>query len=360
MIGWPTVLEKASRALLGGAAAAFDRAVHATAISRPHKRGPRVRTTEEAVTWLHAVSEQYQEAGADAGFFRDPERITPRERIRKRTLEGQHVIDLSWPSNYEPFLPEIRDSYLRYANNRTAAARLVTQTPPRPVAVLVHGYLGGVHRVERRVWPLDFFRRIGMDVVLFVLPFHGTRAEGQGFGQVPPFPGSDPRVTNEGFRQAMGELRDLVRWLLERGHPQVGVMGMSLGGFTSSLLATVEPELAFAVPIIPLASIADMALRQGRLGDSPERARAVLKALEPIYALTSPLHRPSVIPARSILVIGGERDQITPITHARMLATHFGCRIETWPGGHLLQVGRAEKFRSIGRFLNELGIVERG
>ena len=66
----------------------------------------------------------------------------------------------------------------------------------------------------------------------------------------------------------MGDLRDFIGWLREKGHPQVGVMGMSLGGYTTSLLATLENDLAFAVPMIPLASLADFARDQGRLGSN--------------------------------------------------------------------------------------------
>jgi pimeloyl-ACP methyl ester carboxylesterase len=225
------------------------------------------------------------------------------------------------------------------------------------VAILIHGYLGGVHRTERRVWPIQFLHRIGMDVALFVLPFHGPRARRR-LGGRPPFPGADPRVTNEGFRQAMADLRDFVGWLHER-HPSIGVMGMSLGGLSTALAATVEPRIAFAIPIIPLASIADAARYNGQLGRTPEQTAEQHRALDRVYSLTSPLYRKPVLPPTAMLVIAGEYDRITPLEQAQKLATHFGCRLETMPGAHLLQIGRSEKFRSIGRFLNELGVVQR-
>jgi dienelactone hydrolase len=96
----------------------------------------------------------------------------------------------------------------------------------------------------------------GVDVALYVLPFHAVRAEP---GTPHRFPSSDPRFSNEGFRQAIFELRSFVAHLEERGSPIVGAMGMSLGGYTVSLLATVEPKLAFVAPVIPLASFADVA-----------------------------------------------------------------------------------------------------
>jgi pimeloyl-ACP methyl ester carboxylesterase len=166
-------------------------------------------------------------------------------------------------------------------------------------------------------------------------------------------------MTIEGFRHAMADLRDLIRWLRERGNERVGVMGMSLGGYTTSLAATVEPELAFAVPMIPLASQADFARDQGRLGSDPRQEAREHAALERVYAPVSPLHRPLAIESQRVLVIAAEADQITPVHHARRLADHFDAPLETFAGGHLLQFGRAEAFRRVGRLLGELGVIRR-
>ena len=197
---------------------------------------------------------------------------------------------------------------------------------------------------------------MGMDVALFVLPFHGARMRRR-FGELPPFPGAEPRITNEGFRQAMADFQDFVCFVSARGHEKIGVMGMSLGGFSTALAATLESALSFAVPIIPLASIADAARLNGHLGDDPEETSAQHRALEAVHRMTSPLHRELAIPSQSVLIIGGEADRITPIENARKLSQHFHCRLETMHGGHLVQFGRNDRFRSIGRFLNELGVV---
>jgi pimeloyl-ACP methyl ester carboxylesterase len=355
------VLSRAAREILGGAAAAFDQAVNFAALSRSGgQRRTESFSHEERMALLGRLAERYLQEGAHARFFREPRSITPALSTRLETADGLRVTDMTWPSDFHTFLPEVHETYTATVENRTAHARLVThQGEPRPVAILIHGYLGGVHRMERRIWPTAFLRRIGMDIALFVLPFHGPRAAAGRFGKAPPFPGADPRITNEGFRQAMGDLRDLVSWLLERGHPSVGVMGMSLGGFSTALALTLEPRLAFGVPIIPLASFADVIRHQGRLGSNARQIEAQHRALDRTYTVTSPLHRSLAIPADRVLIVAGERDRITPISHARKLARHFGCRIETWHGGHLVQLGRSEKFRSVGRFLNEVGVVSR-
>jgi pimeloyl-ACP methyl ester carboxylesterase len=227
------------------------------------------------------------------------------------------------------------------------------------VAILIHGYLAGRYELEQRVWPIEWFDRIGFDVALFVLPFHAVRGAPGRTGKAPPFPGSDPRMSNEGFRQAMGDLSDLLHWFRGREHRAVGVMGMSLGGYTASLFATVEPLLAFAVPIIPLASLADFAREQGRLGDNPHETELQHRALERVHRVVSPLHRKPLVEPESVLVVGARADRITPVDHARRLAHHFGAPLESWHGGHLLQFGRGEKFKRIGRMLDGLGLTTR-
>lgn len=348
-------MKRASRRLLGAAAAAVDLAVRRTALSRTsgQKNADALRH-EVRIALLHRLQDRYRRLGAPDHFFREPRVITPMEDVR--VSQPLRVVDVHWPSDYQCFLPELQHEYDRFEENRMATARLVLHEEPRPVLILIHGYLGGAHRMERRIWPISFFRRLGMDLALFVLPFHGSRSAG-GFGELPPFPGADPRMTNEGFRQAMADFQDFVGWLLGRGHPHVGVMGMSLGGYSTALAATVEPRLSFAIPVIPLASIPAVARLNGHLGSNEEEAEAQYRALVGVHKVVSPLHRPPAIPSKSILIVGAERDQITPIEHARHLAHHFGCRLETMHGGHLMQFGRNARFRSIGRFLTELGVA---
>jgi pimeloyl-ACP methyl ester carboxylesterase len=218
--------------------------------------------------------------------------------------------------------------------------------------VLIHGYLGGHWGIEERAWPLEWMRRIGLDVALALLPFHALRSG----GNPPRVPGADARYNNEGFRQAMWDLRSLIGYLKARGAPAVGVMGMSLGGYATSLLATVEEGLSFAVPIIPLASIADFARDHGRLGGRHE-SPAQHQALEEASWLVSPFARRSKVASDRMLIVGAEADRITPIAQAERLARHFSAPLHRLYGGHLLQLGRGEAFREIRRLLHRLQLI---
>ncbi|MCC6216099.1 MAG: alpha/beta hydrolase family protein [Polyangiaceae bacterium] len=353
------MLRAATRKAVGGAAAAVDRvatlaAYAATAGARRKSRSESLGH-DERLAALAGIADEYP---PEAPWFRPARPITPVSRAAGERPGGVRVADLTWPSDHWPAGRSVAERW-RPGPSGLASVRLFEgrgEPGERPVAVLVHGYLGGNYSTEERVFPVAWLGRLGFDVALFTLPHHGLRADPRRRG-APPFPGSDPRMTNEGFLQAIGDLRDLVSWLGERGHPAVGALGMSLGGYTTALAATVEPTLAFAVPIIPLASLADFARDQGRLGRGEAQSGAQHAALDRAHRVVSPLHRAPVVAGDRILVVGAEADRITPLAHARRLAKHFGAPLETWHGGHLLQVGRAEKFRRIGRLLRELGLV---
>lgn len=317
-------------------------------------------------------------------------------RVRKLGREGE-VLDLRWPSAFEPLwslakvqerldqvseadrellrLPAsvdaeallrdfgidqsatLREKYLRATANRTAHARWFRHTAgPRPVAVLLHGYLGGALALEERVLPVRRLFDGGFDVVLTVLPLHGPRrSEVRGF-RPPAFPSSDPRFTIEGFRQLVFDHRALFEYLRQRGAPGIGLMGMSLGGFSAALLSTLEPGLRFSILFIPLAELDAFALDHGRMvGDEREQAEQ-RDALRAAQWCVSPLARPPLLAADRVAVVGGESDAVTGLAHAERLAQHFGTHVSSFVGGHLLHFGRERAFAPVWRMLELEGL----
>jgi dienelactone hydrolase len=352
-----------SRSWLATAASTFDLAVVGAVRWRNRARPPRVDSLSHAQR-MQALA-HIEEAYGDRALLASPEAFFPPTALiapaLRRVLRPGHaarVLDASWPSAYEPMLPEIRAKYLGHRRNATAHARLFfgkESGGPRPVAILVHGYLGGYWVLEERAFPVRWLVQRGVDVALFLLPFHALRAREDRPGP-PPFPGGDPRFVNEGFRQAIGDLRALVTWLKARGAPSVGVMGMSLGGYTTALAATVLEDLAFAVPMIPLSSIADFAREQGRLGEGRD-AEEEHRALDLATHVVSPFARPSRTSKERVLVVAGDSDRITPMTHAERIARHLDAPLVRFPGGHLLQFGRGDAFRAVAELLRHLGVM---
>ncbi|HEU4731615.1 MAG TPA: hypothetical protein VFT22_27155 [Kofleriaceae bacterium] len=280
---------------------------------------------------------------------------------------GTRVFDLSYPSDYEPFLPSARELHLRATENLTAHARWWTSDRGRPTLVLLHGWAGGQHWLTERAFAVDYWLRHGYDVAAFVLPFHGARAPRVGaLGPLRSgalFPSSNPLRTNEGFGQAIFDLRSLSRFLRGRGAPAVGALGMSLGGYTTALWASIAGAsdaggIDFAVAMIPAVSMAHLMWRHG--AHSAERAQAIkggitVDLLADAFAVHAPTTRPARLAADRLFVIGGRGDQITPPEQAEALAAHWGVDVRWFDGGHLAQLGRGDALREVRRALGRFG-----
>jgi hypothetical protein len=329
-------------------------------------------------------------------IFPSPARISPRvTRVRRMGREGE-VLDLRWPSDFEPLwsleavqeriesasdedrdllrlssqpdaealLREfgidqsatLREKYLRSKANGTMYARWFRHGgEPRPVAVLLHGYLGGSFPIEERLLPVRRLFDGGLDVVLTILPLHGPRrSETRGF-RPPAFPSSDPRFTIEGFRQLVFDHRALFDYLRDAGAPGLGLLGMSLGGFSAALLSTLEERLRFSVLFIPLAAIEEFAFDHGRMLGTAAEQGLQRDALRGAQWPISPLARPPLLAADRVSVVAGEADHVTGLSHAEHLARHFGTHVSRFEGGHLLHFGRERAFEPVWQMLEHEG-----
>ena len=170
-------------------------------------------------------------------------------------------------------------------------------------------------------------------MLLLTLPFHGPRQSSfspfSGYG----FFANGISHINEAFGQAVLDARIFARYLeRERGVEKVGLTGVSLGGYTTSLLATVEERWHFAVPTVPLVSFADLIMEWEPIG---VLIRSLLlatggsiKDLRRMLAVHSPLtYRPKLAKDR-LMIVGGVGDRLAPPKHSRLLWDHWGrCRI---------------------------------
>ena len=269
--------------------------------------------------------------------------------------------DIRFESPFVPVNPAERKSYLSHARNRFAHARAWRhERTPRSTVIAIHGFSADLYHFNEWFFAIPWLYRNGFDVMLVTLPFHGSRQgalspfSGYGF-----FSGGTSRI-NEAFAQAIFDLRIFIDDLLDRGAPQVGVTGMSLGGLTTSLLASVDERLAFAIPNVPVTSIADLVLEwapisgvlRGALGVMHEDIRIVREMLAP----STPLTFPARIPRERLMLIGGVGDRLAPPRHARLLWDHWGRpRMHWFPGSHVLHFDRRDYFRAMKRFFAELG-----
>jgi pimeloyl-ACP methyl ester carboxylesterase len=357
------------RSVFTRASAAIDRGVVRFMERRLTPRTPRIQD-DDARTKLIELSAVYRD-----GTLGHPSPVFPAPTPAAIELSpqgdgplGTQVVDLKWPSEYQPFHPDARDYYLAIPENMTCHARWWTSDRGRPTIVMIHGWGADSHWVTVRSFLVPYWLRHGWDVAAFVLPFHGARAPGSGVRRSGAlFPSPNPIRTNEGFAHAIYDLRALAMFLRSRGASAVGAMGQSLGGYTTALWASIAGPgevggTEFAVAMIPAVSMSRLFWGHGE--HSPARAKAAKAGitedmLAEAFEVHAPTTRPPRVPEGRRFVIAGRGDRITPPEQAESLAQHWGTEILWFEGGHLAQIGRNEALRTVRRSLGALGFEGR-
>jgi dienelactone hydrolase len=98
-------------------------------------------------------------------------------------------------------------------------------------------------------------------VLIPVLPLHGPRRIGRMSGD--GFLSGNVLDTIHAEAQAVWDARRLIGWARAEGAPLVGVHGLSLGGYTTALLASLQEGLSCVIAGIPVADLARTFWRHG-------------------------------------------------------------------------------------------------
>jgi pimeloyl-ACP methyl ester carboxylesterase len=298
---------------------------------------------------------------ADAVFAPPPNGVTLRQRDGSRSEwqpRGIAVRQLSFESPYVPVHPEMRQSWRAQSRNRVARAQhWMHPRGARPTLVFVHGFMLDAYAANSWGFSLPWLFKKGYDILLVTLPFHGARREAghpfSGYG----FVSGGMAHLNESMLQSIQELRIWLDYLFEQGAPQVGISGLSLGGYLSALLAAVDPRLAFCIPNSPVVAPVDMAMEwqpiRPLLKTVMWRDKVRISEFRHGMALHSPLtYAPKVDPER-LLVIGGAGDRVTPPRFVRLLHQHWrGSELHWFPGNHIVHLHQANYLRMMKRFMD--------
>lgn len=307
----------------------------------------------------------------------DPDRLMPApERAPRLTIVTQEPLrslrpgrpagfdeHARFPTPYRPLDPVYAREYVGYPELDTVHLwSWRHREPARASVLLTHGWGVGswwMHRLEFDVPYL--FHRLGLDVYFYLAPFHGRRtpAKARFGGELHPSP--NLIRTNEAFVQTAIELRAVISAILARNPAPLGMMGSSLGGYTSALLASLDDRLNFVIPVMPPASMAHLLWDHG--GDRALRKRAEDLGLtrdrfHDFWALHSPLSHTPKLPLERRMIVTALGDTLVTAEHTRPLWEHWGRpRHFRFPGGHAWQLRAKLYHREIGRFLREIGVI---
>jgi len=202
-----------------------------------------------------------------------------------------------------------------------------------PAMVMLHSLfstsdVGYVH------WA-SVLNRLGWTAVFYDLPYHfRRRPKGTWSGEL-VFGGNLIRSA-EAIRQAVTEVRMVTRMLKAAGAPEVGLWGMSLGGWVAGLTLCHEPGLACGWLVQPIPDVATAiwdseggwVLRRQMEQRGLSRNRA-----EKLLPLVCPSHGKLQLPSKRVLVVGGSHDSVAPPSKLKALS-------EGWGGTHYREVGQ--------------------
>ncbi len=316
------------------------------------------RITREVVAGLEFYGKR--------GWLDNPKRFfgapPPLSDVTIRKVKGRkpNLHRLAFESGYQPRPGEPgAERWMGYAANKREYALLLRHPEPRPWLVCVHGTemgRAGLDLALFRAWRLH--EVFGLNVVMPVLPMHGPRARGLPKGAV--FPGEDVLDDVHATAQAVWDIRRLLSWIRrEEPGSQIGVNGLSLGGYIAALIASLEPDLTCAILGVPVADLVALLGRHSGLHPDDPR-HETMELAEPIGRMTSPLSLPPLVPLPGRFIYAGVADQVVhPREQVVRLWEHWGKPEIVWyPGGHTGFFRARPVQRFVEAALEQSGLLE--
>lgn len=295
-------------------------------------------------------------------FFAESDDVGVPDRVRTgthRKIPGGTIATHELASVYAPFhsLPDVER---HESNDWIPVEHWVHDRPAPATAIALHGFTMGNPSVDAAVLMVADWFRLGLDVALVTLPFHGTRRPPNARYSGELFASWHVGRLNEAVRQSIHDVQRVAAWLQHERTHDVGVIGMSLGGYLAALLAGLRSDLRFVIPIaapvrlgsFPSALFASSRYaRSGAAPLSPEE-------LDAAYRVHSPLTYPIAVPRERAMIIAGRGDHVVDPEQPLALWRHWRRPpIHWYDGSHVTPFRRPSIFAAGARHLRRTGAV---
>ena len=222
------------------------------------------------------------------------------------------------------------------SNNTVHAEFYRSKRDGRRPAVIVLHILGGDFPLSRL-----FCNRLaqqGVSALFVKMPFYGPR---RGADSKRRMVSLNPDETVEGMTQAVLDIRRSVAWLAARDDVdagRIGIFGISLGGITGGLAASIEPQIGHVCLLLAGGDLGQVALDSPQLrkvrGELPKDfvdKETLIKTL----AVIDPVTYASRAKGKRILMLNALHDEVIPKACTLALWKGFGePEIAWYSGGH--------------------------
>jgi hypothetical protein len=292
------------------------------------------------------------------GWLRDPASYhrappAPVAMVEPTRVDIARFECVRFPSAYTPHPGEPgAERWASYSPNENARAYVLRHRDgPRPWLVCIHATEMGRPEIDRRLFRVRYVHEeLGCNVALPVLPLHGSRRPPRGTGAF--FPAIDVLDNVHGLAQAASDVRSVLAWIREQDAPGIGLVGVSLGGYVTALVAGLEGALDCVIAGLPVVDFPDLFLHNAppEVRSTP-RYQALGELAGQAHEVVAPLRLEPATPVDRRFVFAGLADRLAdPVHHAGALWAHWGRPSIHWfEGGH---VGHLVD-RSIARYIDD-------
>ena len=258
--------------------------------------------------------------------------------VAARTLGHTYEV-VSYDSGFTPQieLPGAQEWMNHRGNSRSLAWVMRRPSPSHTWLLCVHGYRMGLAWMDFSLFrPGWLHHKLGLNLMMPVLPLHGPRRIGLRSGD--GYLEGDPTVLFHAQTQALWDLRRAVRWIRAQDPgARIGVLGFSMGGYNTALLAQYEPDLDFVIAGIPAVDYPYAIwrhvppLHQRYYASQGLTQERVHRLLHPV----SPLARKPLVPEHARYIFAGSADRVVVPEQPLQLARHWKVPVQWYAGGHL-------------------------
>ncbi len=228
----------------------------------------------------------------------------------------------------------------------------------RPTVVCLHGFALGKPAQAMNMFRIKKLYKMGVDVALFITPFHWRRAPANRLSGLYYLIPENAAVTCENFGQSMYDLYGCLLLLKERGAGRLGLIGASLGGYHSSLFASLSDLAEFATLVVPGVDFLEQMEKHNYAMDPPPDSEMADK-IRKIWMIHSPFSHKLKIPEKDILIIAARGDGFCLHKYVRKLSDHWNNPQHHYlAGGHWLFFNRNSRGAAWYNFLIEKGFAD--
>jgi len=285
-------------------------------------------------------------------FFHLPEKAPDCRLTDEKTYHDGKVQTWTFPSQYETRSPFLKDHYKAFANNRNGfLIRWTHGDKPRDTVLCLHGFMLGEPKQAARMFKVGRLFERGLDVALFITPFHWKRAPDDKMRRGIFLQPDNVPMTCECFGQTMHDLESTFLILEELGSKRIGLIGASLGGYNAALYSCLSDRPAFAAMMVPAVNFSAPFGPDSAKLPFPVSA-SLQERIQQVWEFHSPENMRPRLPNEQIMVIASRGDKLCPFEHTERLCEAWrltNCHFLT--GGHWLIFNDHRRGQEWYRFL---------